>query len=211
MSESYEENQFNQTLQELVSFADSINFFILMMTLNEFFMTVSMISTNASVAAAHCNETTFISLISLHKKKNVSSFKDLLRIVNEYDFVRNARPYLKNRDKYLIHAAASLMAMYGMIEGKFCMPWKEILNVRQGKMCQKLAEKASWLLYFEQEWASDWILFCLINQQIWDWNWKKRQDSDTSDDHDTSDDSDNDKNQNEMTDEAVKARKKSED
>jgi len=142
MSESYEENQFNQTLQELVSFTDSINFFILMMTLNEFFMTVSTISTNASVAVAHCNETTFISLISLYKKKNVSSFKDLLRIVNEYDFVRNARSYLKNRDKYLICTAASLMIMYEMIEGEFRMPWKKILNARWEKMCQKLAEKA---------------------------------------------------------------------
>src|SRR5947208_2193044 len=121
MSESYEENQSNQTLQELVSFADSINFFILVMTLNEFFMTVSMISTNASVAAAHRNETTSVSLVSLHKKKGVSSFKDLLRIANEYDFVRDARSYLKNRGKYLIHAAAPLMAMYGMIEGEFRM------------------------------------------------------------------------------------------
>src|SRR6266480_6021577 len=103
MSESYEENQSNQTLQELVSFADSINFFILMMTLNEFFMTVSTISTNASVAAAHHNETTSAGLVSLHKKQSVNSFKDLLRIANEYDFIRNARPYLKNRDKYLIH------------------------------------------------------------------------------------------------------------
>ena len=180
MSVSYLENQLNQILW-LFSFASDINSFILEMTLS--FSTVSTISTNAPVSP-----------VSLHKKKSVSSFKDLLKITKEYDFATDARSYLKKKGKHLICAATPFMMMYGTIKGEFCTPWKTISNAGRRKMCQKLTEKASWLLYFEQEWASDWILFWLINQQVWDRNWRKWQGSD-----------------NEMTEDDIETEQKSED
>ena len=82
-------------------------------------------------------------------------------------------------------------------------------------MCQKLAEKISWLLYFEHEWASDWILSHLLNQQVWDQNQKRRRNGDLSDDDDDdNDDGDVDggnENQSEIAEQGMKTKKKSED
>ena len=83
-------------------------------------------------------------------------------------------------------------------------------------MCQKLAAKAPWLLYFEQEWASDWILSRLLNQRVWDRNRKGRQnfsdqsDSNDSNNSDDSDDSDNSDNQDEIAGQGMETEKISE-
>jgi len=173
------------------------------MALSESFTTVSTVSTNASA-------------VPLYKRKGVSSFKDLLKIAGEHGFAREMKPYLGNKGKHLIRAAVPYLVVYESVEGEFRTAWRNISNAGRGKMCQKLAAKAPWLLYFEQEWASDWILSRLLNQRVWDRNRKGRQnfsdqsDSNDSNNSDDSDDSDNSDNQDEIAGQGMETEKISE-
>jgi hypothetical protein len=121
-------------------FADSIKFFSFHITsfvLTE--MALNRSFTSASTASVDAgNSHKLIGLVPLYKRKGVCCFADLLKLAGEYGFGRDASPFLENRGKCLICTAQPYIILYGATNGEFCLPWKEIVNVRKGKMCQKL-------------------------------------------------------------------------
>jgi len=94
------------------------------------------------------------------------------------------------------------MNQYATVRGKFGILWSNLANATWGKLCESLREILPWLVFFEQDWGSDWIYTHLINQQVWDCNQKKRYVSST--DSDNNDNSNNSSNDDGVVDENVK-------
>ena len=112
--------------------------------------------------------------ISVKEQKYVHNFKNLLNVVNKYSISDAAKSYFKNKDRHLIHIIIFFMNQYETAKSKFSILWSNLVNSTQAKLCESLKEIVSWLTFFEQNWGSDWIYTHLINQRVWDSNWKKR-------------------------------------
>jgi hypothetical protein len=109
--------------------------------------------------------------VPLSKKKNIAKFDNLLFLAREYDLGDEARLDLCARGERLIRKIKPIIVRHAADEdGAFRKTWKDLSTTRCGITAQSVHKVAPWLLNFEENWATDWILKRLIDQRVHDRN-----------------------------------------
>jgi hypothetical protein len=120
--------------------------------------------------------------VPLGKKKNIANFSNLLLLAREYELGNEACIDLRTKGERLIRKLKPIIVRHAADEdGAFRKTWKDLSTTRRGLIAQSVHKVAQWLLNFEEDWATDWILKRLIDQRVHDRNRAKAKKKEESD------------------------------